>query len=159
MTNDYDFFVQELRDYLSNHVKYFQLDKRWMKTEFGSMTKALEFFHVVFERLSLQSGMHFSIYTDQGDARRYFVSFHKSKPGGVPAGVRYHPAFEIVARQKFGELSLNKEELERVYVFQERFEAHLKRISEDQGVVFVIEDVHDALDLVITWTPKAGLVS
>lgn len=72
----------------------------------------------------------------------------------VPEGARFHPAFEIVATEKFGELNLNKEELARVYVFQERLEEHLKRIAEDQGVVFVIEDVLDDVEMIISWTPK-----
>lgn len=74
-----DFFVEELQDYLNRNVKYFIIDKRWLKTGFGSLTNGLEFFHIVFERLSQQSGLRFSICTDKADGRSYYVLIDRRK--------------------------------------------------------------------------------
>lgn len=73
LASRFDFYLEELFDQMQKGVRQFQIDKQYLKTEWGSLTEGLVFFHKIFERMSSELGLKFIIQTNWDNPQKFDV--------------------------------------------------------------------------------------
>lgn len=72
-------YTESLLDAIQRGTRVFQFDKQWLKEEFGSLTKGLEFCHAVLVRMAVEMKDKYTIQTAYENCHRFEVYWQASE--------------------------------------------------------------------------------
>lgn len=75
--NNVAFYVREIGKAIERGGWYIQLDKKWMKTEFPSLTAGITFFYEVFFQVAGDLDLKFEISTADHSSEKFIITWEK----------------------------------------------------------------------------------